>query len=149
MTHDSDLPRILALHGHTGQAPAPSPAGSSTYPLKQPALPYQYSAQEPLIDNTTMMLHWSKHTATYIENVNKAVAPFPALQVWLWSQSKGMPTFHKVCLALRRHKYFCMWRHRCPDATCVLAHRIVHHMWPVLHAIRHAYYISLNDAVHV
>ena len=88
MSYDSDLPLILSLHGHTGQAPAPSPTGSATYPLKQPALPYQYSAQEPLIDNTTMMLHWSKHTATYIENVNKAIAPFPALQVWLWFQSK-------------------------------------------------------------
>ena len=84
MSYDSDLPLILSLHGHTGQAPAPSPTGSATYPLKQPALPYQYSAQEPLIDNTTMMLHWSKHTATYIENVNKDIAPFPALQVWLW-----------------------------------------------------------------
>ncbi|CAL5224309.1 g6976 [Coccomyxa viridis] len=64
-----------------GQAPAPSPAGLPKYPLMQPALPYPYSAQEPLIDNTTQMLHWSKHLATYYENVNKAIMPFPALQV--------------------------------------------------------------------
>ena len=30
----------------------------------------------------TQMLHWTKHTATYFENVNKAIKPFPALQVW-------------------------------------------------------------------
>ena len=49
----------------------------------QPALPYTFSAQEPLIDNTTQMLHWTKHLATYYENVNKAISPFPALQVCL------------------------------------------------------------------
>jgi len=53
----------------------------------QPALPYPYSAQEPLIDNTTQMLHWSKHLTTYYENLNKAIAPFPALQVCLLSLS--------------------------------------------------------------
>ena len=53
----------------------------------QPALPYPYSAQEPLIDNTTQMLHWSKHLTTYYENLNKAIAPFPALQVYLLSLS--------------------------------------------------------------
>ncbi|CAK0785452.1 hypothetical protein CVIRNUC_008661 [Coccomyxa viridis] len=63
-----------------GQAPAPAPASAATYPLQQPALPYQFWAQEPLIDNMTQMLHWTKHTATYFENVNKAIKPFPALQ---------------------------------------------------------------------
>ena len=70
---------------YAGQAPAPSPAGKTSYPLMQPALPYPYSAQEPLIDNTTQMLHWSKHLTTYYENLNKAIAPFPALQVCLLS----------------------------------------------------------------
>ena len=51
------------------------------YPLMRPDLPYSFSAQEPLIDNTTQMLHWTKHLQAYYENTNKAIAPFPKLQV--------------------------------------------------------------------
>ena len=61
------------------------------------ALPYQCWAQEPLIDNMTQMLHWTKHTATYFENVNKAIKPFPALQV-----RHPLVTFH-ACLGLHLH----------------------------------------------
>jgi hypothetical protein len=59
-------------------APAPSP------PLyfKQPFLPYQYSALEPFIDTKTMVLHWTKHVATYYSDLNGAAAKDPSLQVY-------------------------------------------------------------------
>ena len=28
-----------------------------------------------------LQIHWTKHTATYFENLNKAIVPFPELQV--------------------------------------------------------------------
>ena len=45
----------------------------------------------------TQMLHWTKHTATYFENVNKAIKPFPALQVWF-----SLVNYH-ACLRPRLH----------------------------------------------
>ncbi len=37
-------------------------------------LPYEYNALEPNIDATTMEIHYSKHHATYVKNVNEAIA---------------------------------------------------------------------------
>src|SRR6478609_6136219 len=37
-------------------------------------LPYAYNALEPNIDAMTMEIHYSKHHATYIKNVNDAIA---------------------------------------------------------------------------
>jgi Fe-Mn family superoxide dismutase len=38
-----------------------------------PALPYEYSALEPVIDTQTMQLHHDKHHATYVNNLNAAL----------------------------------------------------------------------------
>jgi len=56
--------------------PAPAPAG----PFKLPPLPYPADALEPHVDARTMEIHHDKHHATYVANLNKAVADFPALQ---------------------------------------------------------------------
>jgi len=59
-------------------APTASPASSvhSTAALQfaQVALPYAYAALEPSIDTLTMDIHYNKHHAAYIKNVNDAIA---------------------------------------------------------------------------
>lgn len=40
----------------------------------QSPLPYAYNALEPVIDATTMELHYSKHAATYAKNLKDAMA---------------------------------------------------------------------------
>lgn len=44
-----------------------------------PPLPYPYDALEPHIDVRTMEIHHTKHHATYISNVNKALEGQPKL----------------------------------------------------------------------
>ena len=47
--------------------------GITTTFTQQP-LPYTYEELEPIIDSTTMQIHYSKHAATYLKNLNEAVA---------------------------------------------------------------------------
>lgn len=42
--------------------------------FSQIALPYGYNALEPSIDAQTMEIHYSKHHAAYVKNVNEAIA---------------------------------------------------------------------------
>lgn len=42
-------------------------------PFKQAPLPYPYNALEPVIDAQTMEIHYSKHHAAYVKNLNAAV----------------------------------------------------------------------------
>lgn len=53
-------------------------AGSAAMPhtlqLAQIALPYAYNALEPVIDAQTMEIHYTKHHAAYVKNVNEAIA---------------------------------------------------------------------------
>lgn len=47
-----------------------------------PTLSYAYDALEPYIDRQTMELHYTKHHAAYINNLNNALADHPAYQDW-------------------------------------------------------------------
>ncbi|OGK56016.1 superoxide dismutase [Candidatus Roizmanbacteria bacterium RIFCSPLOWO2_02_FULL_38_10] len=49
--------------------------------FKLPDLPYPYDALEPYIDQETMRIHHDKHHATYINNLNEALADQPEFQV--------------------------------------------------------------------
>jgi len=44
-----------------------------------PALPYDYTALEPFIDEATMKLHHDKHHQAYVTNLNGAVEKHPEL----------------------------------------------------------------------
>lgn len=48
--------------------------------IQLPALPYPYEALEPHIDAETMKFHHDKHHATYVKNVNDALAKYPQLK---------------------------------------------------------------------
>src|SRR3954466_15001318 len=50
-----------------------------TMPFTVPPLPYAFDALEPHIDARTMEIHHDKHHATYVTNLNKAVADYPEL----------------------------------------------------------------------
>lgn len=49
-------------------------------PATLPPLPYAVDALEPYIDAETMELHHGEHHATYVENLNEALADYPDLQ---------------------------------------------------------------------
>ncbi|MGC9198412.1 MAG: superoxide dismutase [Acidobacteriaceae bacterium] len=47
--------------------------------FETPALPYDYAALEPTIDEATMKLHHDKHHVAYVTNLNGAVEKHPEL----------------------------------------------------------------------
>ena len=50
-----------------------TPSRAQNYPYELPRLPYGYNALEPVIDAQTIEIHYSKHHATYVKNLNNAV----------------------------------------------------------------------------
>ena len=48
-------------------------ANSVSAQFTQKPLPYSYTALEPSIDAQTMEIHYSKHHAAYVKNLNAAV----------------------------------------------------------------------------
>ena len=52
---------------------------NKTYPFSLPTLTYPYDALEPYIDSETVHIHYDKHYATYIQNLNKVLKPYPKL----------------------------------------------------------------------
>jgi len=52
------------------------------YPFTLEPLPYPYSALEPYIDEETMHFHHDMHYKTYVDNLNKALTPYPQYQNW-------------------------------------------------------------------
>ena len=54
----------------------------TSYPFQLPPLPYAYDALESYIDEETMHLHHDRHFQTYIDNLNKALEPYPVYHTW-------------------------------------------------------------------
>jgi superoxide dismutase, Fe-Mn family len=48
-------------------------AGNTAFQFEQIKLPYSFNSLEPSIDAQTMEIHYSKHHATYVKNVNEAI----------------------------------------------------------------------------
>jgi Fe-Mn family superoxide dismutase len=67
---------LLATVGTVALSPATrgAEASGSAGPFSLPPLPYPFDALEPHIDARTMEIHHDKHHATYVANLNKAVA---------------------------------------------------------------------------
>ena len=55
-------------------------AQNTTGYVELPPLPYAYNALEPHIDEQTMRFHHDKHHATYVTNLNAAIAKYPQLK---------------------------------------------------------------------
>ena len=55
-------------------AASPRVLTSQAFQFSQSKLPYAYNALEPYIDAQTMEIHYSKHHAAYVKNVNEAIA---------------------------------------------------------------------------
>lgn len=49
-------------------------SNAAAFQFSQIALPYAYNALEPSIDAQTMEIHYTKHHAAYVKNVNEAIA---------------------------------------------------------------------------
>lgn len=49
-------------------------------PFENTPLPYAFDALEPYIDARTMEIHHDRHLQAYIDSLNRAIEPFPALQ---------------------------------------------------------------------
>jgi Fe-Mn family superoxide dismutase len=49
------------------------PERGGDVPHELPALPYDYNALEPTIDEQTMRIHHGKHHQAYVDNLNKAL----------------------------------------------------------------------------
>ncbi len=54
--------------------PVVSHAEANAFSFAQVPLPYDYKALEPHIDAMTMEIHYTKHHAAYVKNVNDAIA---------------------------------------------------------------------------
>src|ERR671930_1467449 len=53
--------------------PPPPPDRGDLMPYEVPALPYDYNALEPHIDEQTMRIHHDKHHQAYVDKVNAAL----------------------------------------------------------------------------
>lgn len=60
--------KAMSVAGETPQLVTPE-----NYPFSQAPLPYDFGALEPYIDKTTMEIHYTKHHAAYVKNLNDAV----------------------------------------------------------------------------
>ncbi|MGG5208932.1 superoxide dismutase [Chryseobacterium sp. MIQD13] len=58
--------------------------------FKQAPLPYAYNALEGSVDAQTMEIHYSKHAAAYVANLNKAIAGTPQEKQTLFQILSGV-----------------------------------------------------------
>ena len=52
------------------------------YPFTLKPLPYFLDSLEPVISRQTLSIHHGKHLKAYVDNLNKALAPYPDFHDW-------------------------------------------------------------------
>lgn len=57
-------------------------------------LPYSFDALEPYIDATTVEIHYTKHHATYLKNLNSAIEKHP--EFFEWSLEKILSNLDQI-----------------------------------------------------
>jgi Fe-Mn family superoxide dismutase len=57
----------------SGSSATEAETHAAPFVFSQVALPYAYDALQPYIDTLTMEIHYTKHHATYVKNVNEAI----------------------------------------------------------------------------
>jgi len=57
-------------------------------------LPYSFDALEPYIDATTVEIHYTKHHATYLKNLNAAIEKHP--EFFEWSLEKILSNLYQI-----------------------------------------------------
>src|SRR5262245_38713040 len=62
------------------ELPTTFPPSISAGPFKLPLLGYAFDALEPHFDAATMEVHYRKHHAQYVVNLNRTIHPYPELQ---------------------------------------------------------------------
>lgn len=89
------------------------------FEFKQIPLPYDKSALEPVIDTMTMDIHYNKHHATYIKNVNEAIV---AEKITYQSEKEFFDNASKLSAKVRNnaggawnHNFF--WQMMKPEAS--------------------------------
>jgi Fe-Mn family superoxide dismutase len=87
-----------------------------------PDLPYPAEALEPHIDARTMALHHGMHHASYVDNLNAALAKYPALRecsaVWLLLNASKIPGEARTLVrnnAGGHVNHSMLWRSMAPD----------------------------------
>ncbi|WP_352416669.1 superoxide dismutase [Oscillibacter ruminantium] len=75
------------------------------YPFALPPLPYPYDALEPEIESKVLCFHHDKHFATYVENLNKLLEPYPTYHSWTLNQlCEGWANLPKeICQGVRNN----------------------------------------------
>lgn len=68
-----------AEEGSGAQLVPPPPASTGGGPFTLGPLPFAPDALEPYIDTRTMEIHYGKHHAAYVNNLNKAISAYPDL----------------------------------------------------------------------